>query len=143
MTRKYITQYRLTERRAKNREAMAREVETLARRNNWQVQRCEHTGPLDIRVSLYGPRGLSESIEFERHTAMPDHYCMPWHFTYTGDKDARLSDNFGRYQGSPFDNHHHRRKCTAFASGIDTLLDKLETAMQMANGTSEFGSAFI
>lgn len=134
-------EYRLTERRKADREAMAREVEQLAKRLNWECDRCENTAPHEVRVSLYGPRGLSVSVEFERHTSLPDNYCMAWHFSYTGDRDAKLSDQFGRYQGSEV-NPYHRRKCTAFAAGIDTLLDKLEVAMEMANGTSPYGSAF-
>lgn len=133
--------YRLTERRAKDRETMAREVETLATRMGWDCSRCEYTRPHEIRLNLRGPEGLSVSIEFERHTSMPDHYCLPWHFSHTKGTETKLSQTFGRYQGSEV-NPYHGRKCTAFAAGIDTLLDKLQVAMEMANGTSPFGSAF-
>lgn len=140
---RFIPPYRLLESRKGDREKMAQEVEALAKRMGWDCARCEHMPLGDIRVSMHGPKGLSVSIEFERRTTQANLFCLPWHFTYTGDKDAKLSDAFGRYQGSPFDNYHHRRKCTAFASGIDTLLDKLLVAMEMANGTSAYGSAFM
>jgi hypothetical protein len=130
--------YRLTERRKADREQMAREVEALAALMGWQSSRCE------LRITVVGPHGLACSIEFERQPAVTDHYCMPWHFNLTNAKEdgyKRLSKQFGRFQGSEV-NSYHGRKCTAFAGGIDELLDKLLVAMEMANGTSAYGSAF-
>lgn len=141
-------QYRLTERRKADREKMAREVEALATRQGWQAFRCEYAAPGDIRINLVGPRGLAVSVEFESRAGMPDNFCLAWHFDFKeetrnpGPPPALLSDDFGRYQGSPV-NGTHRRKCTAFAHGIDTLLDKLEVAMKMAAGDCPFGNAFI
>lgn len=132
----------LSERRAKDRETMACMVENLAAKHGWSAERCEFNTALCTRVDLTGPRGLSVGVEFEKVSPQPDNYCLAWHFTSKGDNAALLSDAFGRHQGSPV-NSSHRRKCTAFARGIDTLLDKLETAMQMCiYGNSPFGNAF-
>jgi len=141
--------YRLTERRKADREKMAREVEGLAARYGWQAFRCEYTKAGDTRVNLVGPRGLAVGVEFERGSWQTDNYCLAWHFDYKeairnpDAPQALLSEVFSIYQGSPFGASHHRRKCTAFARGIDTLLDKLEVAMQMAAGGSPFGNAFV
>lgn len=135
---KYVTQYRLTETRKADRAKMAIEIELLAERMGWESDRCEYMPPGDIRVNMCGPKGLSVSIEFERRTTQVNLFCMPWHFASSGDRDAKLSDNFGRVQGSPFDNYHHRRKCTAFAAGIEELLTKLERAMELANNGEAF-----
>lgn len=131
-------QHRLTERKKADREKMAREVETLAAKHGWQSSRCPHVPADTVRVELEGPRGLSVSIEFERNSGQLDIYCMPWHFTYSGDKDANLTDSFGRLMGSSV-NPSHRRKCTTFARGIDTLLCKLEQGMELAAS----GDAFL
>ncbi len=140
------TQYRLTETRKADRESMASEVEQLAAKYGWQFYRCQYVNPSEsLRVHLIGPRGLACSIEFERRSGMTDNYCMPWHFDVKPsnyDPDVRLTEQFGRFQGSSV-NPYHRRKCTAFAAGIDTLLDKLQVAMEMANGISTYGSAFM
>lgn len=131
----------LTEKRAKDRETMARMVGALAKKYGWNAERCEFNTSTETRINLTGIRGLSVGVEFESKSAMPDNYCLPWHFCSASDSEALLSDAFGRYQGSPV-NGTHRRKCTAFARGIDTLMDKLEVAFQMAEGSSPFGSAF-
>lgn len=132
---------KLTEKRKADRETMTRMVEALANKYGWKNERCEFNNSLQTRVNLTGQRGLSVGIEFESQTTMPDNYCLAWHFDYKIDENALLSDAFGSYQGSPI-NNTHRRKCTAFARGIDTLLDKLEVAMQMAANDSPFGDAF-
>lgn len=132
----------LTEKRAKDRETMARMVEALAAKYNWSAVRCLFNNTIETRVNLCGPRGLSVGLEFEGRSLQPDNYCLAWHFDYKTDDTALLSDQFGRYQGSPI-NSTHRRKCTAFARGIDTLMDKLEVAMQMCiPDNSPFGNAF-
>lgn len=136
----------LSETRKADREKMAVMVENLAARYGWQFYRCEYVNPAEcVRVHIIGPRGLAASIEFERHSGQTDNYCIPWHFDAkpsNRDDGALLTEQFGRFQGSAV-NSCHRRKCTAFARGIETLLDKLEVAMEMANGTSSYGSAFM
>lgn len=127
----------LSERRAKDREAMARQVEQLAERYGWRCVRNDIlTNSNAIVLDLTGGRGLSVSVDFDGKSTMPDNFCLAWHFTYKGDKSAVLSDRFGRFMGSSV-NTVHRRKCTCFAKGFDTLLDKLEAAIQMvADGTA-------
>lgn len=134
--------YKLTEKRAADRKKMAGMVEELAKRYGWQAEYSEFNTTTETRIELTGPRGLSVGVEFESKPCMPDNYCLAWNFLSSNDDDALLSDAFGRYQGSPV-NGTHRRKCTAFARGIDTLMDKLETAFLMAVDQSPFGNAFM
>lgn len=133
----------LSEIRKKDRETMAQMVEKLADTHGWKHERCSYAPTADgVRVNLLGPEGLAVGVEFERYSGQTDNYCLPWHFDFSArDSDVRLSEAFGRYQGSTV-NPCHGRKCTAFARGIATLLDKLQVAMEMAAGTSAFGSAF-
>lgn len=135
---------KLTEKRSADRVKMARLVELLAIEHGWKAEYSEFNTSLETRIDLTGPRGLSVGVEFESKNAMPDNYCLAWHFALASDDTAFLSDAFGRYQGSSI-NGTHRRKCTAFAKGIDTLLDKLDMAMQMARDNTAFASpaAFI
>jgi hypothetical protein len=138
--------YRLTERRAADREAMAVLVEALAARFGWEHERDDHMcDGKQLWIALSGPRGLSVTIDFDGRSWTPDNYCLAWHISYKDKSDAQLSDNFARYQAGPdyFHGSHHRKKCTAFAAGIDTLLDKLQIAMEMANGGSVYGGAFL
>lgn len=140
-----VTVPALTERRKADRETMAKLVEAWAARNGWQSRRCEFARFHETRVEVWHSTGLACSIEFERYSAMPDHYCMPWHFRADGEGYARLSDAFGKMQscnsGTNYTvNPYHRRKCTAFAPGIDALLDNLQLAADMAKDGTAFES---
>lgn len=138
--------YRLRETRAADREKMMQEIEALATRLQWRHERDQDMcNGKQLWLHLSGPRGLDVTVDFDRASWMPDNYCLAWHIDYKDETDAQLSDNFARYQAGAdyFKGSHHRKKCTTFAAGIDTLLDKLQVAMEMANGTSPYGSAFL
>lgn len=136
---------KLTERRKADRETMVKLIQLWAFRNGWNWHRCEYARPHEVRIEVWHSSGLACSIEFERFSAMPDHYCVPWHFRADGEGYKRLSDSFAKMQSLHSGtncsvNPYHRRKCTAFAPGIDALLDNLQLAADMAKDGTAFES---
>lgn len=129
-----------TERRKADREAMAANLMALAQEYGWEAER-ESLAAHEVSLHLSGPRGLAVWLLFDgkAHPLSRDCHCMAW--TVHHSSDARLSIAFGTAMGSAV-NPYHRQKCTAFASGFDTLRAAVEKAMQMANSGEAFDKEF-
>lgn len=118
----------LTERRKADREQMAAMVEELCTQHGVECHRSEFRSPREICLDMEC-EGFGVSVDFDGDNCaqLLDNYCLPWH-GLAGEN--RLSSAFGAAQCAEV-NPFHRRKCTAFARGIDDLLRKLALGFEM------------
>lgn len=126
----------LTERRKADRGTMARMVEDLCAEHGVKCERGRYEGPREIKLEIESG-GICVGISFDGDncTQLLDNYCLAWHMHY--ECDRRMSRRFGSSQCSDV-NPFHRRKCTAFARGVDQLLKQIADAFKLI----ESGDAF-
>lgn len=125
----------LTEKRKADREELARRVEALCTEYG---AKCERSGFHDAReIMLYIVcENVRVHVNFDGDNprSLLDNYCLPWCVERC---DARLSAAFGLAQGAEV-NPFHRRKCTAFAYGIDNLLRQLAAGFELLKSGRAF-----
>lgn len=127
---------KLTERRKADRETMATMVQELCQQFGATCER-EDMSPRELWLNIsLGPVRLTVDFDGDNVAALVDNYCLPWNIKH--DSEAKFRDDFGWLQLSNV-NQYHRRKCTAFAPGIDALLELLGFGFQMIRD----GRAFV
>lgn len=106
--------------RAKDRDAMASQLEALAVSLGAEVSRGEFHGEREIVVSIRAARGLCLNVDFDGDSSQQRGgiWVLSWHMST--DTDARLADSFG---GDV--NPHHYRKATYIARGFEGLFGVL------------------
>lgn len=126
----------LTERKKADRETMAQMVEALCAKHGATCSRDKIHDPRRIRL-LIACEGVTVHPDFDGDNCVEllDNYCLTWCVEHASDK--RLSRQFGVSQGAEV-NPFHRRKCTAFARGIDQLLQQLGDAFELLKNGSAF-----
>lgn len=126
----------LSERRAADRETMARRAAELVTQCGATFERTEgapHPGARAISLYVKAARGLCVRLEFDGDSIQPDTHVLSWHVGL--ESDARLSN--ARFGGNV--NPHHMQKATYIAHGFDALCERVRFGLELARS----GEAFL
>lgn len=113
---------KLTERRAKDRLEMARQVMALVRSHEFSCDMDDGMGPREVWVNIQTIHGLSLTVDFDGDSYQPDTHVLSWH----GVNDPhKLSPSF-----APSVNSCHWHKATDVCDGFESLLSTLDTRLK-------------
>jgi hypothetical protein len=114
----------LSERRARDRAEIARQIVTVAADFGATAEICPvMSSGRRVWLRIAAPGGLQATVTLDSDSPQPDVHVIPWH---TLGSDARLSDDFSAHV-----NPHHRRKATEVAEGTAGLLAHIADKLRM------------
>lgn len=120
----------LSERRAADRETMAKAIEKLVVECGATVTRVPMHAH-ELWLSVVAPGGLRVTIDFDGKSPQPDVHVLSWNMDY--DSPNRLCP--GTFGGGV--NPHHGHKATYVAEGFEDLCTQLKAGLLMArDGTA-------
>jgi hypothetical protein len=121
----------LSEKRAGDREKMAKAIAELVVECGATFEREDYPERREIYLRVTAPGGLQVLVDFDGRSPQMDVHVLSWHMAF--DSTKRLND--ATFGGNV--NPHHNRKATYIAHGFDELCAKLKSGLLMAkNGTA-------
>ena len=124
-----MTDAPLTERKRKDREALALRVQELARAAG-AASKVVAQSPRLILLEIEAPGGLCVQVGFDSQAVQPDVHVLSWHMSLDANSETYVSPKFF----SSF-NEYHFKKATSVARGSAALLEELRRVLEgCANG---------